>query len=125
MNPVTDSCTGGKELQAVLAPYMKQPFATPHMVAAGLQYLLAYLREYARRAEQATDCPRYLPVAPLARRYGMTPKGIAPYLLRWSVTGDVQKIAPIHPVTGRAGVPRYCVEDVDRMMTSTPKPVKS
>lgn len=123
----TQGHAGGADdsgLARLLAPFMNLQVPTPRMIAAGLQYLLARYMEYVRRAEnaarnEAAARPLYLPAAQLARRYGMTAKGLAPYLMRWTASGKVRRIAPASPKTGRAGVPRYHVADVDTCMEMT------
>lgn len=116
------------ELSAVLETEKGQPFATPQLSFECTRLILEKILELCAAIESMKDAsaeaPLYLPADKLAKRYGMTPKGIAPYLLRWCAAGEVEKIAPPHPTTGHAGFPRYRVADVDRMMKGNPNPAK-
>lgn len=112
------SCADMRELQEVMTPFSGMPVVTPDMMQAALVWLLARIHAMQSKAAAPATAgeAKYLPASTLGKRYGMTQKGIAPYLLRWTRAGKIQKIAPINPQTGRPGRPRYSVQEVDKMM---------
>lgn len=107
-------------LKQLMEPFMKLQVVSPEMFQEGLRYLSCLLKgqkEQAGEGEEAGEA-RYLPAYKIARRYGMTAKGIDPYLSTWEAQGHVEKINPWNPAKKRCGHALYNVRDVDRMMKS-------